>query len=290
MEDRIGEPVGFLCRWSLLALVGAIVLAAVSAMLTTAGAAIRNVSPNMAVGDVVCEESRKRDVVVVGIPLPAMETAAPAMVLGSVSGGPLMLSVGYGGYIVMRLPRPKTGRYQLRLIGVPYGPMAFYSDDVLVRVLPADEKVFLVDDRLALSIGPNQRSAWRQAVALMRRYGEFAVFHSGSASQLAAVRDRIRRAYHQAPVLFDDAGKGDSLRTLFRTSWALNPRRRRGKRRPRVITADADLARRAAAKGFGVYLVSPSPAAAMRRVTVFASFGALRDRLVAVGSDSRGER
>jgi len=273
------EILGFLCRWLLLAGAGAVVVA-----VTWAGLAAAEVSgrthAQLLLRDWVAPPGRADGA---GVYLrayldPPASRSGLDIALLIAEGRPLGVVRTYNGSCGMLLDDPQAGTMQLLVRGAPYSAMAFQARRCRVVCVPRKRPVFLVDARMALAARACGDELWPGCLRAMKAAGQVALFHPGPWGQFLQCRRALRAMGVAEPILFDER-RPDPTYTLLRVGKEL--RRRERREGIEIVTADADLARQAADRGFGTHLVSDELAAVPAGVPLrlHASLANLKDSI-----------
>jgi len=247
-----GEAIGFLCRWSLLALTGAILAAGVLAC-GLAASDVSQLRGEILVPDAVAAPGRAllrgtfAPVAMVGGSSSAVARLSPP------SGPARLLTGSSGGEAVLLWPGElPPGPTRAVVLGNPYGRYAFGESEALLCVIPPHRVVFLVDAAMAAGCGAAAADELRLGIAALSGHGEIAFFHEGPQEAYEAVRDELREAFPGRAVV---SALGSKPRPPASLRFA---RARLGGQRPgaiRVVTAEANLAAQAAGRGFETHLI-----------------------------------
>lgn len=257
--ERSQEVVGFLCRWCLLAAVGATILAVTWTSLLGVLGVASDLRTELVLPDFVVRplDEANRAHWLEGQVTPPL--SYPTVGLNMIVSPVQDLALAYWRERRWWVPasglRPGSNRLLVR--GLPYGPVAFQDCPLQVVCVARDRRVFLLDARLALGAQLERPRTLRECVGAMRRGGEVVLFHPGEVDRFVDCRRRLRNAGVELPILFDFRRKGP-LTVLRAASGRLG----RGRERTglEVVTADAELAREAAAARFRTHLVAADAA------------------------------
>jgi len=257
------EPAGFLCRWCLLALAGAGVLAAVCASLPAAAGAGEGEGAVL-LPDTLCRPWPKMHLTAF---LTAPEEGRVVRLLAVLPGrAPRYLDAGRGRMHV-GFGQLAPGSYTVTLKGLPYSLHAFARCEAAWVVLRPEEPVVLIDARLAGEVLPAGDAQWQRLIAAAATAGRVALFHPGPVGQAAKDLRRLRPFHPHVPIVCDfrPPAEGDETYVLRRLSSLL------GRDRPppgagegwakhaglAVVTNRPDLAAEAARQQFRTHLLAP---------------------------------
>jgi hypothetical protein len=273
---RTSEAVGFLCRWSLLAgAAAATVLVGWAAVRATASVG-RNVRATLVMSDWVARPAARAGETarLPGCVQPPVAFAAPAA-LAVAEGRPLTIVRAHGGNCLAEIDDPREGITQVIVRGLPFSALAFEAPRCRLLCLPRDTRVFLVDARLALAQRREHLGGYHACLRAMDARGRAVLFHPGPREDYFRCLRALRAAGSDRAVLYADVPPGRTC-TVRRARGSLCPTRRA--RTPEVVTADAGLARAAAAMGLPTHLVGCDrrPAKASGRLTCHLSLAKLK--------------
>lgn len=298
MHERFKEITGFACRWCLLALAGSAVVAGTWAGVCGAGPMATSLRADVAALDVVCGRSDVTGAVVVISHRDSPGPAGLAHVLASLDDGALMLDWRTTDRLsVTKLPCLREGSFTVRVVGLPYGPVAFRQAEAVVGVAPQKGVVYLVDADTPL--GPDQADdspsrTWRNCVDLLSRKGRVAFFHIGIGPEYYAARQRLRQTFPKVPVEYIPGSVAETQERLWRIVNAINMDVMDAGGRPRlpiIVAVRRDLADHTSRANFPTHLVGPAepgltgPRKLLRHESVDAFEQYLRDK---AGVDNGG--
>jgi len=245
---ELREAVGFLCRWLLLFLAAAAVVAALGGVLAGTAPAGQTAS-RMFVPDELAAGTRK--VYVRGLVLAGVGEVTVPLLFQSADG---CLSKGYAEreslYVEYHPPGP--GSHRIVLQGMPYGPLTYERARNTVVIAAPAQPVFLVDARMAQELAEQRLPDLKECALLLGRRGVVAFFHPGRANELDRARAGLRRLGFDTPVVGSAKSEPGAMDAILRVGSAT-------KQKPTVITSDAALARQAAGQGFRTELVGALP-------------------------------
>ena len=253
MNERSREIAGFLCRWCLLGMAGVIVLAATCAAILATSSLASELRTELTVPDFIGEMPAERPIALHAYVDPPVTYRSPPPAMAILADGSLRSAVRGTGDWLLLIRAAGPGLHHLTVKGMPYGPLAFLTSQALVRVIPERRAVFLVDARLASMCSRVAPRAWGRRLDEMWRRGEMAFFWSGRPREFRRLRAQLHVPGSPMPLLATLGPRADYLRTLQRTQRALNVRGWRNVK-PTVVTADEQLAGRAAKAAFPVEL------------------------------------
>ncbi len=236
MSDELKEVVGFLCRWGLLGLVGVALVTAAALCLATAAAATFDLTATLVLPDALSLEPG--DVRMDGYLGTRLYDRGPAVLFRTPSTDRLFLAPGWKNRFFVLIDGPRPGLTPIELVGVPYGPFAFTAQTALLLNVPAPDRVFLIDARVAAVAFDSPR--WRRSLNRLRHRGEVVFFVPGPLAEFTALRRLLRRRFADIPVVLGIPVKRDNLPTIERT---VRTYYRSGVERTFLITADEPLAR-----------------------------------------------
>ena len=172
----------------------------------------------------------------------------------------------------MFLPRWRAGLDDLRIVGIPYGQAAFTQARAVVKVVPDDREVFLIDGHLALVVGAETTAAplaeaWRRCVKLMAARGATALFYGSTVEQRVSVHRRLLATCPGSGVSYLGADRKAAVRGFYLLVRGLLPKKAifgRKKNTPEVpkrvtvVTDQRDIAVLAGRWGLATHLVGRS--------------------------------
>jgi hypothetical protein len=254
------EIIGFLCRWLLLAGAGAAVAAVTWAGLVAAAEGPRRARAQLLLRDWVAAPGRDDGA---GVYLrayldPPASRSGLDVALMIADGRPLGVVRTYNGSCGMLLDDPPAGTTRLLVRGAPYSAMAFQARRCRVLCVPRQRAVFLVDARMVLAARARGDEHWPGCLRAMQAAGQVALFHPGPWERFLHCRRALRAAGAAECILFDGS-PADPTGTLLRVGRELGRQDRR--EGIEVVTADADLARQSAGRGFATHLICQEAAA-----------------------------
>ncbi|HAU38367.1 MAG TPA: hypothetical protein DCX07_11730, partial [Phycisphaerales bacterium] len=199
MKDELREPVGFLCRWLLLTLVAAVTGAVAWSSISATMAMGTNVRTRCLVPDLLIRPAGSFTLNGYLFPPPKHSESMVGIWCwpdGSVSFAQAREHVFHiwhttGGRTVL----PVTFR------GIPYGATAFQTVLSVVRLVPADRKVVLVDAALADGRAKAGTGSFGRLLTAARARGETAMFYSGPLSDFGEARAKLGADRPDVPLL-----------------------------------------------------------------------------------------
>jgi hypothetical protein len=254
-DTHLREVLGFVCRWSLFALAGAICVAVGLVSALVADAATGEVCATMTVPDAVYFQKGDPRRLVWGYLQPDIPYYAPILGVCHNQDGPLLLVEGDRKTLYPVVEAAETGVYRVTVTGMPHAAVAFQEEVAILRIVPDRREVFLIDAAMYLDAPAARQGEFRGCMAEMRRRGEPALFEVGTRQGFLAHRAKLRVLHADMPLLWAPQELGDPLATLHRAARPI-------KSRCVVITDQAALAAQAASAGFATELIAPADQAA----------------------------
>jgi len=281
MSERIPEAVGFVCRWALLALAAATILAATCAVLAATAAMPGNVRARLVISDALCEQAAGKHTWVPCYQAPEAHDGISPKVMAQRPDAELVFFVSEHQAFYLSISRERPERSRLRVQGVPYSSLAFDAGWMLIHRTPRGGRVYAFDATAARVLRKDPASPWHVCLQDASTRGNVVFFSGGPAEDIPAQRRDLHEYYGRIPLLYARSDRTDALRTLSALSRKLNSRKTPDRPMPIVITADAELAQRLAAEGFPTHLVAhpPSRLKARPNLRVHPTFAELRTAL-----------
>jgi len=256
MNEGVREPVGFLCRWCLLALTLATVGTVLGAGLLGTAAVTADLEAGLVIGDSIWQLGGNVPMYLTGyINSSPIRNVSDSLLLSGRPGEWRLPVPTYKEQIHPPLLRPQAGVNRLVVAGFPYGEFAFESRQARLLVVHPGAKVFLFDARTAVSFPPKQAGMLRRCLIELSRRGEPAFFHPGPLRQFVKARKLLRQAGLDLPMLCEVKKPQDPTYVLRQAARHLN--RWEHKENLCIITGDVKLARAAAGQGFTTHLLAP---------------------------------
>jgi len=260
MTEEIKEPIGFLCRWLLLALAGLSVAGAAWAGVSSTFGLRERLSMRMICPDHV-SRGGKRATGLTLVTGPARH-ANRSLLLLVLPDGRLMTPIFWRGLWVQPYygPDASPGVRSAVIQGMPYGPLTLQRRQVAVHVLTREQPVVVVDARLALA-GDAPRTV--DALRRLGRLGAVVLYYPGQPHGFPRVHEQSRGRFAGTPILCrqQDATVDDLAArfpaSVFRSNYV-------------VVTGDAELADGLARRG-PTYLVAPGEPLSVGRLKRLAS-------------------
>lgn len=282
MQDRLREAVGFICRWCLLGLACLVGPFIAWISVVAASAVSTSLSASMIFPDGVCPAGAPRGIHLKGIPGSGLSSLDYPQVICDNGDGRMTLVPKYGTRFYARVVSPLPGLIHLRMIGTPYGCLAFESRQALLLCVPEGRRAYLIDGRCAVDLPPEEAGAPAGAIGEMRRTGEPAFFCPDGLDSFLALRGALLRLCPEVPILCDVPEKKVNVtHNLYVVSGTLG---RHDGETLHVVTADAEMALQAAADArFFVHFLGPGRAelAGKPRLRVHESWAKLKVFLAA---------
>ena len=291
MSERVPEVVGFLCRWTLLALATATILAATCAVLAAMAGAPGNVRARLVIADVLFEQAGEKLTWAPCYQAPKARGGIGPRVMTKRPDGKLIFFASGIRAFYLPIPGDWPQRSRLRVRGVPYSSLAFEAGWMLIHPTPRGRRVYAFDATLAGVLRKAPASPWHACLRDAAARGGVAFFSGGPPENIPVLRRELLEYYGTIPLLYTRSDRSDALPTLIALSRKLNARKTPDRPMPIVITADAQLAQRCAAQGFPTHLVAHRPNRLKPRANlqIHPTFTELRATL-ATGATRRARR
>ncbi|MFP4105231.1 MAG: hypothetical protein ACLFVU_03980 [Phycisphaerae bacterium] len=252
MNESAKEIVGFLCRWSLLALMlGLLGLAGVGFLQAT-GAIGSEMEPELMLPDQIRLHRPERAEYLHVFADPPLRYKGAAVVAIRQGGrvrmcGPLVQNA------YCRID-PEPGREEIAAVGNPFGALAFQRNPATMVTASAEEEVWIIDSDILLDLprAPARSKPLRQLIGAVQSQGLAVVAESGTREEYAARRAAVREIAPDLPVVVRLRGRHyrqGAVRQIGRLF-------RRDGRKPPVVTCDDELAILAAREGHPVHLLT----------------------------------
>ncbi len=258
MPDGLKGTIGFLCRWSLLAVAAGVAAGGAWAGALATHEVVSDADVIMVVPDAVLANPSK--VEWRGWIRPPGPHGFAHAALSYRLGGPAIFTPTYGKRIHPQVDKHHIGVNRVTIKGNPYSAFAYQRTDALLCIVSLETDVFLLDARMALgATDPDQLAG---CLAELRSRGQPAFFHPGPMRKFVDIRRRLRRLESSTPVIWEIMRDPEVFRAVKQFADRLR-RLRPGGPKPFVVTADVELARRAAKGGFFTYLIATPRAEAL---------------------------
>jgi len=255
MDTRLNESVGFLCRWGLLALAGAVVLWAAWAAMAAAAAVTVDLEASVILPDTVWAPGGKM-MYATGFLSASMRRGAAPLAAYQGRSGRLCFARGLEERKMQTyLPALPPGSHTLTIRGLPYSPIAFQQYHARLTVIPDATEVYMVDARLAAEGVRGNSIAMELIMAELDRLGQPVFYCPGLPERLVHLRESLAK-FPNVPLLcvLDRHGRADLTTTLRNVT---RHKLRRANRKPFVITGGVEMARLAAKRGHYTHVVAP---------------------------------
>ncbi len=254
MDESLKEAVGFLCRWTLLALaVAGTVLVGWASLAAAAAAAAPRRTPAPIVSDEIVVAPMSQRHVIAHLSDSARIDLYTQFLFLPPDSRPRMV---YGSrrkmYVLLEDLPP--GSHRVHLQGIPYGTFAFEEMQGLCKVIAPGSEVLLFDARLYET--PEGAMELPRTLREARRSLEVVLIHPGPLESYRRLHREIRLRSSGVPYVFFTREPHNNMRTLNHVAWSLN---RLWTNRPPLVTADAELASVASAQGFPTQWIHPEP-------------------------------
>ena len=255
MDTRFNESVGFLCRWGLLVLAGAVIVWAAWAAVAATAAVTADLEASVILPDTVWGAGGKI-MYATGFLSASMRRSAAPLGLYQDQSGRLCFARGLEERKMRTyLPTLPPGSHTLTVRGLPYSPIAFQQYQARLMVIPDATEVYMVDARLAAEGLRSNSIAMERIMAELDRLGQPVFYCPSLPERLVRLRESLTK-FPNVPLLcvLDRHGRADLTTTLRNVT---RHKLRRSNRKPFVITGDAEMARLAAERGFYTHVVAP---------------------------------
>jgi hypothetical protein len=258
-EYRDLEKLGFLCRWTLLALAVLVILTVTWAGLAGTIAISSDLGTNILLSDAVWRQGTKSPSVHGFLdnltPKPEEHIFVYRDHLGRQRFSGLWLKYNE---IVASLPSAPAGTHQVTLKGLPYGPAAFTQHQATLRIVPDPETVYLLDARFLAKV---QRNNEQTAIRIAKEFSRL-----GQPVLLFPQQRELREDLMARLDLYGDMPGVFSMRKTHSTLPALiaevskqlissDKNSKYSDRKPYVITGDLNTAIETAGMGHYTHLV-----------------------------------
>ncbi len=280
MNENTREGMGFLCRWTLLTLTVATMVAVALSCLMGA-AATTETDWDVVIPDGLCRENPTDRTSLKGYCSRELDNMFPP--LGITVWDTSDYKFTDRGFN-FSASRSEIGQKVVEIRGVPYGPFAFQRRTGNLYIIPVYREVFLIDLRLAVEARQEGNADFEECLARLSRQGSVAL---ALCEKIGNYRSAVRSAAElrfDVPVLCADNPKlFEPLRTLWRARNMLK-RSKNDDSCPVFITGNMELAVLAArdripTRFVGKYSPTPDdieklrvPPGMMRRFESFAEF------------------
>ncbi|MCD6365348.1 MAG: hypothetical protein J7M14_05680 [Planctomycetes bacterium] len=257
MEDTAREIVGFFSRWCVLAL-SLLTATGVSwaAVLATA-AMTADLGAEFVLPDVLCRQADDGEMLLPCYVVASMSHPEAPLILATMPEGGRQLAKYRNGRYHLVASRSRAGEYTVRVRAVPYGGLAFSEGKMKYHVVAKTRRVFLIDAAAVVLAPPARKGDWQRCVEQMKLCGSVALIVESTPKSFRRARDALKSDYGDVAILRAATDTGGTESQVRRLAWWLDPHKLGISQWPQVITCDAGLAGRIAARGLTVHLVSP---------------------------------
>ena len=265
-----------------MALAAVTIPTATWAVLVATAAMPGNVRTRLVISDALCEQAIGKRTWVPCYQAPETGGTSPKVMTRRADGEMILFGVEDRAFY-LPISRERPPRSRLRVKGVPYGSLAFDTGRMLIHLAPRGGRVYAFDARVAHVLRKDPTSPWHDCLREAGARGNAVFFSGGPAQEIPALRRELHQYYGSIPILYARNDRADAMRTLSALSRKLNSRKTPDRPMPIVVTADAELAQRSAAKSFPTHLVAHRPAALKTQpnLHVHATFAELKTALAA---------
>lgn len=258
-EYRDLEKLGFLCRWTLLALAGLVILAATWAGMSGTAVISSNLETNMHLSDAVWRQGAKNPSLRGFLDGPATKSLSPLFIHQDHFRG-LRFAWANRNHseVAALLPAPPAGTHRITLRGLPYGQMAFKQYKATLRIVPGPETVYVLDARFFLNVVRNDQPTALRIAHELSRLGQPVLVFTGQRELLANLRTKFDQ-YSDIRLVFslrkDRGGLMSVIASITRKLKSREGTYKGDNRIPYVVTADVNVAIKAARQGHYAHLV-----------------------------------
>lgn len=243
MHEGAREITGFACRWCVLALAGAVVIAGSWTGLAGAGSAPTAPGAGVVAVDRLCQQSGRKAIQVMlhHVDSPAVRGATHVFVAlpdgSQIKEGARRQDISWAW-----IPRGRPERVDVQVVGLPYGPLAFRRAAATVVIVPKGPMRFVVDARAPLAARGKEAANWRDCLVRLERRGPVAFLFVGPVGDYADARDKLQELLPGAAVEYAEPDDLAVCRSLRGIAHALNPERDKAKPHPSFVTSRRGLA------------------------------------------------
>jgi len=251
MRTHTREIIGFLCRWCLLGMIGAVVVFVGWYSATATLAVAQDVFADVVLPDAIVRHRNYNFIRGYYWPEP-QQTHFPLLLCVWPKEELSANAISRKGFVVY-LPHGRPDTHYVWTKGIPYGTMAFRENSAIARVVSPQQQVFLVDARIAKRMSGSNgdvRDKFDALLETLQRAGQLVFFDTGPFSDYTAVRRELRRQYTDTPVLARSPYSSSPVNTLLLARSGL------WGRRFVAITDDGELAKAAAKRKIPVHWVA----------------------------------
>lgn len=254
MLDSPREAVGFLCRWTILALAG-LAVAGVG-YVGILGSANAWAEPTRVIPVDYAWSQRGEFEMRAYLQPPVAQSSHTRLMAAPDGHGPLTGPV-VGGFFILPLYRAQPGTFDVNIKGQPYGPMAYVQQWARLAIVQPQQRVLLVDAATAMAMSTRERELLESRAKAAGGF-ELIVLDGALPPDYEQDRSTLRHLGWTQPVVnLTDPGR--SMGKGQPKLAALGETARRLERQPKavtLVTADRELAAGAAAAGFVVEAVA----------------------------------
>jgi len=255
MYGSIKEVIGFLSRWTLLALASGILLGgAWSGMLAASGVAA-DIRARVILPDAASDPPEGQPVRWIGHLDTLRYHKMPLFLCHADYQRKPTVAIALKEKLVVVVSDPRMGPQRVHLRGIPYGPMAFRRHNPTVLIVPEDERILLVDARLAHRAVTEGAEGFRESLAAMRRTGQYVLVDFGDAEEFASRAGTLRRMFPDTALLWPVPVRPALAAKLAFVGHCFG---RRDRANLFLVTSDAETALSAARANVRVHYISGS--------------------------------
>ncbi|MFB3891156.1 MAG: hypothetical protein ACE15C_03935 [Phycisphaerae bacterium] len=244
MHDSHWEAVGFLCRWCLLAL-ACTAIAAVLWVSAAGAVAGRGDQTKLTFPDRI---KPPEGVPICGLLRPSNGGGSQGDFIVAPPGGEAKAAITGDSEVWILVDQARAGGNRFIVKGSPYGPTAMISQEAKVIGIGEGAELFAIDARIPLRGSGPQREGLSRRIDALRGLGTVVFFDGDDVTQYARDRAALAAMGLDIPIIGRPCDKSDWPAVLCEIAGSV----RQAKGRVKIITADGELARAAAAEGLAV--------------------------------------
>lgn len=275
MRDSSREILGFLCRWALLALVAATVLASVWAATASAAYVRADLGAGLVMPDVIHRPGAKARLIgLAGIGTACGNTPP---VLAHRPDGRLDLTRASRCRVYCEPVLVHEGANVVELEGTPFGSLSYRRYRAMIYGVTPGRPVFLLDTRMLSDASGVARADLTDLVRALDERANVGFFHAGPSETFAPLRNRARRVAPGVPVAWFFPAGEQPVGTVHRVARTCSP----AGSDPVTVTTDPKTAGISASQGLRTHFIGDRPVATDRpdRLTVHASAAKFKESL-----------